>query len=560
MQNTNYEHIICTNCVQHCNKAEEDEDQYNTNATNREQLILLHEKTKRGSQTATCTRTKRQSIRSTPIELSSSFSILSIPKSTETTDFLLSALSDNFVFDSIDTATKLQFVNVMQYQEYNEGEFVMKQGDVGDYFYILEEGEVAYHVTVEGEQQQVGTGSKGSTFGELALLYNTPRAASVQALSHLKVYKIDQLTFRSLLTSNELKDRNNIISLVSNVDIFSELDDSKIHKLVDAFTTVQFANSQRIVNKGDVGNVLYIVKSGSVKLEDIGHGNSKFDDQIFNVGMSFGERALTTGDTRSANVTALTDDTSLLAISKNVLEEILGSLDVACRNSSLAKYLRSIPLFDEYMEQEEIERCVMHLKKEKFYSYEPLDSKGKLFLIQDGGPALMTIQDECEQNTSNGSSSTPKKKKMTNGATLVRLQKGDYFGNLFPDDGDTNDASPNFINVEADMECLTLAASDIEKIIGGRKRITALNLDSVAADRAVNHKPRSRTSRLNLLKSMMSKKSSIDDVKQKKTYSNRDVMNLSKLDKHKILGVGAFGKVCNTYVLCSIFYLTIVGS
>ena len=550
--------------VQYCNKAEEDEDQYNTNATNREQLILLHEKTKRGSQTATCTRSKRQSIRSTPMDnISLSFSVKSTPKSTETTDFLLSALSDNFVFDSIDTATKLQFVNVMQYQEYKEGDWVMKQGDVGDYFYILEEGEVAYLVTPpsspdtqqEPKQQQVGTGTKGSTFGELALLYNTPRAASVQALSHLKVYKIDQLTFRSLLTSNELKDRNNIISLVSKVDVFNELDDSKIHKLVDAFTTVQFANSQRIVNKGDVGNVLYIVKSGSVKLEDIGHGNSKFDDQIFTVGMSFGERALTTGDTRSANVTALTDDTSLLAISKNVLEEILGSLDVACHNSCLAKYLRSIPLFDEYMEQEEIERCVMHLKKEKFYSYEPLDSRGKLFLIQDGGPALMTIQDKCEQNTSNGSSSTPEKKKMTNGATLVRLEKGDYFGNLFPDDGDTNDASPNFINVEADMECLTLAASDIEKIIGGRKRITALNLDSVAADRAVNYKPRSRTSRLNLLKSMMSKKSSIDDVKQKKTYSNRDVMNLSKLDKHRILGIGAFGKVCRELVVVSIFYL-----
>ena len=536
--------------VQYCNKAEEDEDQYNTNATNREQLILLHEKTKRGSQTATCTRSKRQSIRSTPMDnISLSFSVKSTPKSTETTDFLLSALSDNFVFDSIDTATKLQFVNVMQYQEYKEGDWVMKQGDVGDYFYILEEGEVAYHVTVEEEQQQVGTGTKGSTFGELALLYNTPRAASVQALSHLKVYKIDQLTFRSLLTSNELKDRNNIISLVSKVDVFNELDDSKIHKLVDAFTTVQFTAGERIMNKGDVGNVLYIVKSGSVKLEDIGHGNSKFEDQIFNVGMSFGERALTTGDTRSANVTALTDDTSLLAISKNVLEEILGPLDQACHNSSFAKYLRSIPLFDECMEQEEIDRCVTHLKKEKFYSYEPLDSRGKLFLIQDGH-ALMTIQDESEQNMSNGGSSSPKKK-MTNGATLVRLEKGDYFGCLFP----TDDSPSNLINVEADMECLTLAASDIEKIIGGRKRVTALNLDSVAADRAANHKPRSRTSRLNLLKSMMSKKSSIDDVKQKKTYSNRDVMNLSKLDKHRILGIGAFGKVCRELVVVSIFYL-----
>ena len=104
--------------VQYCNKAEEDEDQYNANATNREQLILLHEKTKRGSQTATCIRTKRHSIRSTPMEHLSSFSIksISIPKSTETTDFLLSALSDNFVFDSIDISTKLQFVNVMQYR------------------------------------------------------------------------------------------------------------------------------------------------------------------------------------------------------------------------------------------------------------------------------------------------------------------------------------------------------------------------------------------------------------------------------------------------------------
>ena len=70
---------------------------------------------------------------------------------------------------------------------------------------------------------QVGTGSKGSTFGELALLYNTPRAASVKALGPLKLFKIDQLTFRSLLMSRQVQDRSNIISVVKKLTIFQEL-------------------------------------------------------------------------------------------------------------------------------------------------------------------------------------------------------------------------------------------------------------------------------------------------------------------------------------------------
>ena len=65
-----------------------------------------------------------------------SFDPPSFPKSEETTKFLLDALGNNFVFDSIDDSSKLLFVNAMQAQDFNEGDWVVRQGDVGDYFYV----------------------------------------------------------------------------------------------------------------------------------------------------------------------------------------------------------------------------------------------------------------------------------------------------------------------------------------------------------------------------------------------------------------------------------------
>lgn len=519
------------------------------------------------------TRLKRPSITSTPMDITSSFSFQppSYLKSTETINFLLTAMGDNFVFDSIDHETKLQFVNAMQSQEYCMGDWVMCQGDVGDYFYIIEDGEVAFHVRDGSDEEgptetsekgtQVGTASKGSTFGELALLYNTPRAASIRAISSvLKVYKIDQCTFRSLLMSQQAQDHNNISSLVRKVSVFKDLDEVRVQKLVDAFTVVEYARGERIVNKGDQGNVFYIVKSGQVKIDDIGHGSSKFQDHILKEGECFGERALITGETRAANVTASDDvaSTTLLAISKGTLEEILGPLEQAVMHSSHAKYLSSIPLF-EYLEPDEIDRCVKYLREETFGMGETIvDTKGKLYLIQEGH-ALMMIHGETKKEQRSGGSSNGENK-------LVKLEKGDYFGDLWggynqevndapqdkPDEDQSDDKDS--ITVEKDMKCLTLLTSDIQTVIGDLKRVStfAFDLSSIEEDdgnigRSNGTKNPSRMSRI---KYTSTKKSSFDYIKEKKSTTNRNVLNLSKLKKHRILGVGTFGKVCVVPGLC----------
>ena len=81
----------------------------------------------------------------------------------------------------------------MQIQEFNEGDWVICQGDVGDYFYVVEEGEVTFHVRGESPDgnlnfpsHQVGTGS-------------------ICAVTPLKLFRIDQFTFRSLLMSQKFQ-------------------------------------------------------------------------------------------------------------------------------------------------------------------------------------------------------------------------------------------------------------------------------------------------------------------------------------------------------------------
>lgn len=498
-------------------------------------------------------RAKRQSITSTPMDMDiSGYTAPSFPKTPEITEFLLEAMGNNFVFDTIDEETKLQFVNAMQSQKYAKGEMVIKQGDVGDYFYIVEGGTVDYLINATdggGEPQKVGEGKRGSTFGELALLYNTPRAASVRAATMLDMYKIDQISFKSLLMASQVQDRTNLMALVENLKVFEGLDEDKKLKLADAFTIVDFGPGERIVNKGDHGNVLYVVKSGKVKVEDIGHGSSVYQDLILEEGDCFGERALITGETRAANVSAATAS-SLLAISKEVLEEIIGPLEQATKHSTLARLLGSIPLFAN-LEPPEINNCVKFLKEENFKEGDKISTtEGKLYLVEEGD-LLMTTQKDGE-------------------SALLKFSGGDYFidiwgrnaepkvadekegkeGEAKTTEKEANSSGGATINVEADAKCLTLLTSELETIVMGDMKRVMLEIDSSAESKEAEKKgPMSRRglpggqSGRSVLQAMQRQSMRSGFIKEKKTTANRDVMNLSKLTKYRILGQGTFGKV-----------------
>jgi cAMP-dependent protein kinase regulator len=84
-----------------------------------------------------------------------------------------------------------------------EGVVVIRQGDVGDFFYVVEEGSFDFYIkspkSTSALGDKVGSVGPGGSFGELALMYNAPRAASVVSTSPAVLWALDRITFRRIL-------------------------------------------------------------------------------------------------------------------------------------------------------------------------------------------------------------------------------------------------------------------------------------------------------------------------------------------------------------------------
>ena len=92
----------------------------------------------------------------------------------------------------------------------------MLAGQKGDYFYIIQQG--LFDVVVGG--RIVSALEEGKSFGELALLYNTPRAATVRAATSCIVYSLDRDTFRNTLANSSFsKVTHMLLSSFLSVDI-----------------------------------------------------------------------------------------------------------------------------------------------------------------------------------------------------------------------------------------------------------------------------------------------------------------------------------------------------
>lgn len=81
-----------------------------------------------------------------------------------------------------------------------QGETVIKQGEDGDNFYILESGQLECKKVDADKEIKLKKYNPGETFGELSLLYNAPQAASISVLSEqCELFSLDRVTFNSIL-------------------------------------------------------------------------------------------------------------------------------------------------------------------------------------------------------------------------------------------------------------------------------------------------------------------------------------------------------------------------
>ena len=141
-----------------------------------------------------------------------------VPKDYKTMASLSKAIAKNVLFSHLDENERSDIFDAMFPVNAIPGEMIIEQGAEGDNFYIIDSGDV--EVYVNGEK--VVTIGEGGSFGELALIYGTPRAATVQAATDVKLWGIDRDSYRRILMGSTIRKRKMYDEFLSKVSILGE--------------------------------------------------------------------------------------------------------------------------------------------------------------------------------------------------------------------------------------------------------------------------------------------------------------------------------------------------
>ena len=154
-----------------------------------------------------------------------------------------------------------------------------------------------------GEPEKVFTYEEGSgaAFGELAFLYNAPRAATVKANGVVKLWALDQDTFDLQAATTAFREQN--AKWISNIPLLSELTERERLTIADAMQAVDFVAGEKVINQ-EIKVTTYIVRSGQCKCT-VNAGNEEVEVLKVDEGGYFGEIALLTDQPRKANDTLL---------------------------------------------------------------------------------------------------------------------------------------------------------------------------------------------------------------------------------------------------------------
>lgn len=241
------------------------------------------------------------------------------PKSEEEEKYLRQVASQIFIFRSLEKKQLTRVLNAMFSRQVVPGDVIIEQGDDGDNFYIIEEG--CFDIFVN--KNKVGSYDNKGSFGELALMYNMPRAATIVAHTKGKIWGLDRLTFKRIVLKSAFEKRKMYEGLLENMPMFSTLNAYERMNVADALFSREFAAGEAIIKQNEQADNMYFIESGQVRIVMDRDGKTK-ELTVLNKGDYFGELALLTKKPRAATVYAVGPSTRCAILDIEAFERLLG--------------------------------------------------------------------------------------------------------------------------------------------------------------------------------------------------------------------------------------------
>lgn len=247
------------------------------------------------------------------------------PKGLEEQIELNQIMSCSFLFNSLDAKDMQVLIMAMRGpMPIEPGTRIIQEGDSGNHLYIITDGMMDCTKVLGGVETVVKTCVKGDLFGELALLYNCPRAASVTARTASILWEMDRETFNNIVLEAVQRKRTQCCGILRRFHPFASMSQHELDLIIDALKEERHPQGTIIIQQGDVGTHFYIIREGQVVAQKITPESPEPVVMLMEEGDYFGELALLSGNPRAATVYAHSPEVKLLSMDAATFRRLMG--------------------------------------------------------------------------------------------------------------------------------------------------------------------------------------------------------------------------------------------
>uniref|UniRef100_A0A7S1A8W9 Cyclic nucleotide-binding domain-containing protein n=1 Tax=Noctiluca scintillans TaxID=2966 RepID=A0A7S1A8W9_NOCSC len=259
-------------------------------------------------------------------------------KSDEQKTKIRTMISRCFLFAALQPKDIEVVIDAMVKRECTRGTRLIEQGSDGDCLYVIESGQMDCFKNMDGHEQLVKECMNGQYFGELALLYNCPRAASVIAHCDSSLWQLDRETFNFIVRDAATKRREQYKTFLKSVPILDQMNVYELGQLCDALIPEEHEDGCVVVRQGASGDKFFLVEDGACVATKVYVAGSEAQVvQSYKAGDYFGELALLSEDVRAATVTTK-GKCRLLAVDRETFKALFGPLEDVLRRNAAANY------------------------------------------------------------------------------------------------------------------------------------------------------------------------------------------------------------------------------
>lgn len=215
-------------------------------------------------------------------------------------------------------------ISAFRHVEVKAGDEVITQGAPGTDLFLLESGILDVYVRSSRDQPHPGAkvatfDRPGQEFGELALLHNAPRQATVVAREPAALWCLSRNAFNTVMVNNTKLRHERHMGFLRSVKLLEPLSVVQIARISDACATAMFSKGEFVCREGDIGDCFYMVEEGEAMARING-----LDVRSYKRGGYFGELSLINDRPRAADIVAASDELHVVSLDRDSFTRLLG--------------------------------------------------------------------------------------------------------------------------------------------------------------------------------------------------------------------------------------------